>query len=141
VSDRSPSTGLRTSVFLWGPVVLQMALIFVASSIPNLGALPGGMSDKSGHGIGYAILGAVLLRALAGGRLRGVTWSRAAAALLLATLYGASDEFHQWFVPGRSPDRLDVLADSLGAAVAVAAVGLARAWGILKYSPTSRKQH
>src|SRR4051794_31700408 len=106
-----------------------MILIFIASSIPYLGALPGGMSDKSGHGIGYGILGAVLLRALAGGRLRGVTWGKAAAALLLATLYGVSDEFHQSFVPGRSPDPYDVLADSIGAAAVIAAAGSARAWG------------
>lgn len=141
MSDQDSRRGLRTPALLWGPVGLQMAVIFVASSIPDLGGLPGGMSDKSGHGIGYAILGALLLRALAGGRLRGITWQRAAAALLLATLYGVSDEFHQSFVPGRSPDRLDVLADSIGAAAAVVLGGLARAWGILKFSPRSRGHH
>jgi VanZ family protein len=30
-------------------------------------------------------------------------------------VYGASDEFHQRFVPGRTADVLDWLADSLGA--------------------------
>jgi VanZ family protein len=115
-----------------------MLVIFAASSIPNLTELPGGMSDKSGHGIGYGILGAVLLRALAGGRLKGITWGRAAAAVLLATLYGVSDEFHQSFVPGRSPDRFDVLADSIGAASVVLVGGAARAWSILRSSPASR---
>jgi VanZ family protein len=112
-----------------------MAVIFGASSIPRLGRLPGGVTDWVGHSIGYGLLGALLLRALAGGRLSGVTGRRALAAVLLATLYGVSDEAHQWFVPGRSPDRLDVLADCLGAAVAVTA-GVAaarvRRWGILK---------
>jgi hypothetical protein len=130
---------LRTPAFLWGPVVLQMIVIFIASSIPYLGALPGGMSDKSGHGIGYGILGAVLLRAFAGGRLRGVTWGRAAAALLVATLYGVSDEFHQSFVPGRSPDPDDVLADVIGAAAVVASAGAARAWSILRVSIRPRE--
>ncbi len=128
---------LRTPLLLWGPVVVQMAAIFIASSIPNLRELPGGMSDKSGHGIGYGLLGAVLLRALAGGRLRGVTWGRAMAAILVATAYGVSDEFHQSFVPGRTPDILDVAADSVGAALAVAVGGAARAWGILRF-PSSR---
>jgi VanZ family protein len=133
---------LRTPAFLWGPVALHMVLIFVASSISELGALPGGMSDKSGHGIGYGILGAVLVRALAGGRVNGVTWRRAGLAVLLATLYGVTDEFHQSFVPGRSPDRFDVLADCLGAAVTVVVIaGVARAWGILKFSPRSHGQH
>ncbi len=112
-----------------------MAVIFAASSIPNLGPLPGGVSASLGHSIGYALLGALLLRALARGRLSGVTWGRALAAIALATLYGVSDEAHQSFVPGRSPDRFDVLADCVGAALAVmlcAAAAGARRWGILK---------
>ncbi len=111
-----------------------MALIFAASSIPNLRNLPGGMSDKSGHSIGYAMLAGVLLRAFAGGRLRGVTWKAGLSAIVLATLYGVSDEFHQLFVPGRSADPYDVLADCVGATIGVAIGGLASAahrWGIL----------
>jgi VanZ family protein len=114
-----------------------MLLIFIASSISNLGPMPGGVSDKSGHSIGYAILGAVTLRALAGARLNGVTWPRAAAALVICALYGVSDEFHQSFVPGRTPDVHDVIADCIGAAVAVTLIGgaaVARACGILKRS-------
>jgi VanZ family protein len=114
-----------------------MALIFAASSIPNLQRLPGGMSDKSGHSIGYAMLAGLLLRAFAGGRLRGVTWARGFLAILLATLYGVTDEFHQLFVPGRSADRYDVLADCLGASLGVALGWLAsavRRWGILDSS-------
>jgi VanZ family protein len=118
-----------------------MVLIFAASSIPDLRNLPGGMSDKSGHGIAYGILGAVLIRALAGGRLAGVTWRRAGLTVLLATLYGVTDEVHQAFVPGRSPDRLDVLADCIGATFAVVVIAVvARAWGILKFSPRSHGQ-
>jgi VanZ family protein len=117
-----------------------MSVIFAASSIPDLGPLPG-MSDKSGHSIGYALLGALLFRALAGGRLSGVTWGRAIATVVLTTLYGVSDEFHQMFVPGRTADRLDVLADGIGAVLAVLAIvaaAVARAWGILKFSSRSR---
>jgi VanZ family protein len=131
-------------LFLWGPVVLQMTLIFIASSISEVPPLPGGMSDKSAHSIGYALLGGLLLRALAGGRLSGVTWGRAAAAVVLATLYGVSDEFHQWFVPGRTADPFDVLADARGALLAALAIGaaaVARAWGILKFSSRSPRPH
>jgi len=127
--------GGRARLWHWAPVVLQMAIIFAASSIPDLGPLPGGVSDSSGHSIGYALLGALLLRALARGRLSGVTWRRAAAAILLASLYGVTDEWHQSFVPGRFPDPFDVVADCLGATLAVMAcvvAARARAWGILK---------
>ena len=114
-----------------------MALIFAASSIQNLRQLPGGMSDKSGHSIGYALLAFLLLRAFARGRLRDVTWPRVAVAIVVATLYGVSDEFHQLFVPGRSADRYDVLADCVGATLGAALgwlAGAARRWGILDSS-------
>jgi len=39
------------------------------------------------------------------------------AAWLLATLYGAGDEIHQIYVPGRTPLFSDVMIDSLGAAL------------------------
>jgi VanZ family protein len=128
---------LRSPAWLWGPVLFLMAVIFAASSIPDLTRLPGDISDKSGHSIGYAMLGGSLLRALAGGRLRGVTWMRGLIAIVLATTYGVSDEFHQLFVPGRSADRYDVLADCVGATMG-AAIGwflsaLGR-WGILDSS-------
>jgi VanZ family protein len=89
--------------------------IFAESSSSDAGGmlayLPAG-SDKVAHAFGYAVLGALLARAT--GRPR--------VAIVLATLYGASDEFHQAFVPGRTPDVLDLAADLLGAAVGAAAV-------------------
>jgi VanZ family protein len=134
-----PGTDTVHRIWLWGPPIAQTAVIFVASSISDLGPLPGGVSDKSGHSFGYAILGVLLLRALAGGRLSGVTWRRALVAIALSTLYGLSDEFHQRFVPGRSPELLDLVADAVGASAAVAlgcaAAAAVRAWGILRSSP------
>ena len=87
--------------------------------------------------IGYGMLAGFLVRAFAGGRLRGVTWARGMVAVVLATLYGVSDEFHQLFVPGRSADRYDVLADCMGATAGAAIGWLAGAlsrWGILDSS-------
>jgi VanZ family protein len=100
-----------------------MAVIFLLSSIPNLGPLPGGMSDKTGHFVGYAILGAAALRAFARGGWSGVTPMAARLAVLLAAAYGATDEFHQRFVPGRTSAFDDWAADVFGA-VAVVALAL-----------------
>ena len=44
-----------------------------------------------------------------------MTLPRILAVIVLGTLYGVSDEIHQSFVPPRTPDILDVAADSAGA--------------------------
>jgi VanZ family protein len=110
-----------------------MGLIFIISSIPYVSRLPGDMSDKTGHFIGYGILGVLMLRALARGRVVGVTLRAAVVAILLSAAYGVSDECHQYFVPGRSSDVHDVAADAAGAAAA--ALGL---WAILKIASLLR---
>jgi VanZ family protein len=108
----------------WGPAVAMMAVIFYASSIPDLTALPGGISDKVGHGIGYGLLGALLLRAFAAARLANVGAATSWPAWLASVAYGVTDEFHQRFVPGRTPDVNDVIADGVGAALAIVACWL-----------------
>lgn len=139
----SPAEPRRTSrLSLWGPVLALMALIFVASSIPSPGPLPGGLSDKAAHAIGYGLLGGTLLRAFARGRLEVVSWRRGLAAIAVALLYGVADEYHQQFVPGRSSDVRDIVADVTGASLAVAlgsAAAAARAWGILNIFGSDRQ--
>jgi VanZ family protein len=101
-----------------------MAVIFVLSSLPDVGPLPGGVSDKTAHFAGYAILGALVLRALAAARWSGVTWSAAGRAWVISALYGITDELHQSFVDHRTPTVDDWLADAAGAAAAVIAIAL-----------------
>jgi len=108
-------------LLLWAPVLIQMALIFGASSVSDPAPLPPHVSDKILHFAAYAVLSLLLIRALAGGRADRITWQRAVLAIVLTTLYGASDEFHQRFTPGRTPDLLDLRADLIGACGGVAA--------------------
>ena len=103
-----------------------MALIFAASSVPNLTELPGGISDHAGHFIGYALLAALVVFALASARWAGVTAGAAGLAVLISTVYGLTDEFHQRFVPGRSPAWDDIAADFAGALAAGLAALAAR---------------
>jgi hypothetical protein len=110
---------------LWGPVVVQMGLIFSASSIPDLKGLPGGLPDWAAHGAAYAVLAALVLRALAGGRRAAVTIALAVWAATLAVAYG---------VPGRSATLGDLAADAVGAVVAVAI-----AWAWCAAARTSRR--
>ena len=110
---------------LWAPVFLYMALIFGVSSMSNPPEPPGALallSDKALHGILYAGLSALVVRALAGRLLGSVTGRMAALAIAVAAVYGATDELHQYFVPGRRMDVRDLVADVVGAALA--ALGL-----------------
>ena len=119
---------LAGCAYRWGPVVACMALLFYLSAqpylpdIPKLGFLDFG--DKSQHFAAYAVLGALIWRALSRTSPR---WWQIGATIALATAYGLSDESHQIFVPGREFDLLDLGADALGSAVA--AVGLTLTMG------------
>ena len=104
----------------WGPPLLWAAAVFVASSRPTLPQLPSVLGwDKLQHTGAYAVGGALIARALGRGG-RGV-W----LAVALGSLYGLGDEIHQLFVPNRSADALDWIADTLGV---LAGVGLWRLW-------------
>ena len=73
---------------------------------------------KCAHLAGYAILAALLYRAVRQGRC---IFGRAAAfAFLIAALYAALDEFHQSFVPSRTGSPRDVMVDCFGAAIGLA---------------------
>ena len=116
-------------VSLWAPVVAYMALIFVLSSIHKPPQPPAVVSDKGVHFLLYAGLSALVVRALAGGWRRRVGLRAVVLAIVISTAYGASDEVHQYFVPPRQMEALDLLTDAIGAAIAafgLHAAGLAR---------------
>jgi VanZ family protein len=103
-------------VRLWLPVVLVAAAIFALSSVPELGTGLGIWDlvlRKLAHVAEYALLGALLLRAL--GR------THVAAAVALGVAYAVTDEVHQSFVEGRRGAPVDVLIDAVGVAIGVAA--------------------
>ena len=110
-------------LWLWGPAIAQMALIFAISSLHNA-PIPDGVSDHVGHSVGYFILAVAMFRGFAGGAWAGVTWRSGALAVGFSVLYGMSDEVHQSFVPGRLPAWDDVRADFYGALIGAALVGI-----------------
>ena len=122
---------------LWVPALVYMAGIFYVSSLSDPGSIPGGVSDKWIHAVEYAVLAVLLLLPLSGGRSERLTWPRAAIAAVLASAYGATDELHQAFVPGRVASAGDLAADAAGAALGAAAAG--GAWSILRRSARSRR--
>ena len=117
----------------WLPVLLWMVFIFIGSTDlmsaehtsrfigPFLRWFAPEITDatvtsiqlivrKCAHLMEYAILSALLLRAL-----RQHLLAARSVAFVLAALYAVVDEFHQSFVPSRTGSPWDVLTDSIGA--------------------------
>jgi VanZ family protein len=105
-----------------------MVGIFIASSITDP-PMPENVPDVSLHEVVYFGLTLLLIRALAKERWSAVTATTLIFALAIAVSYGASDEWHQSFVPTRHADMRDLRADASGAFVATVLVG---AWGIIR---------
>jgi VanZ family protein len=134
----------KPHVFLkfWLPVLLWMVVIFTASAdshsyehssrffepllrwlFPNMLQtevdLIHHIFRKCAHLTEYAILALLLWRALhvSKNKLPAWSWPKVGGTLLLVFLYAASDEFHQSFVPTRTPLFSDVLIDTTGGAI------------------------
>jgi VanZ family protein len=110
-----------------------MAALFAQSSIPDEGSELGqrvlGLIQPELHNLlhvpAYALLTWLWWKALVG---RG--WRSAAAlggSALIAIGYGAVEELHQYFVPGRSLSLTDAALNALGAALCVLLVTAVRA--------------
>ena len=95
---------------VWLPVVAWAAVIFAFSSVPHLGTGLGTWDTvlrKGAHVAEYAVLGALLYRAL----------GREALALATGIAYAATDELHQHFVQGRHASPVDVAIDAVGVSI------------------------
>lgn len=109
----------------WLPATTLMAAIFIFSSTPSADLPNYGFWDtlvkKGGHMTGYALL------ALAYWYWLGFAPNTGWLAWLWAVFYAASDEFHQFFTPGRHSSVEDVLIyDNLGALLGVVVTGWIR---------------
>jgi len=104
-------------------VTLWMVVLFALSSLPGdtdlaplspIAWVPPALQNLL-HLPAYALLGWFWYRALAGHR-----WTPTLtllAAFVLASLYGAFDELHQVFVPGRFASLTDLAANVIGSAL------------------------
>ena len=102
---------------LWLPPILWAALIFHFSSGKVFVASTVYWQDftvkKTGHVLLFGFLAILVFRALRGEgveRKKALIW-----AVIIATFYGGTDEFHQMFTQGREATVRDVLIDGVGA--------------------------
>ena len=106
----------------WLPVAAYMALIFYLSSLPHPDEeLPRflfeALGDKFLHVVEYAVLAVLCYRALRRAAGPSAREYAVALAIVAASLYGATDEVHQAFVPFRTAAWSDWVADTAGAAI------------------------
>lgn len=119
--------GTRTVVVTWTFLVLA-ATLFPGDRMPDLGDegfldLPV-WADKVGHALLFAFENLFLLRWL---RLEASSPRPLATAILVATGLAFGTEVAQLWVPQRTADAADLVADLLG-------IGLAAGWAVLRSS-------
>lgn len=86
---------------------------------------------KCGHLTEYAVLALLLWRAVRRPVKNDPSpwiWPEAGLALAIVFLYGASDEFHQIFVPTRTAQVSDVFIDTAGGAASLLALWMIGRW-------------
>jgi VanZ family protein len=120
IQIRQPGLTLRIV-----PALLCMAAIFglsARSTLPRPESISGEIFSVMGPFGAYLVLGITLWWAL--GHFTLSFRQRMMFAWAGAVLYGVTDEWHQSFVPGRSPDIRDIVTDALGAFVGLLVVSL-----------------
>lgn len=99
------------------PFGAMILIHFLSSLVPQQmpKALPLAASDKVAH----CVLFAFLLSSFRGWRgWSAPAWEWLPGAIAASMLVAVGDEWHQSFVPGRTPEFLDLVADFVGIALA-----------------------
>ena len=98
------------------PLCVYWLVLFTATSLP-IDQLPSiGLSDKINHFIAFFILSVLLYLTLKFQRKNRFFFNKAyLVTIVICLIYGALDEIHQMWIPGRYSEVLDWLADGLGA--------------------------
>jgi len=109
-------------LWYWGPVVGYAGLIFYLSAqshpeeqLPSF--LLEAVSDKVLHAVEYGILSLLCYRAFRWAAGPAVARQALVLAIVTASVFGITDEAHQFFVPFRESSWLDWLADTVGVVI------------------------
>ena len=103
-------------VSIWGPPVLVAGIIFILSSIPG-NDYPGHpeIANVAVHFTEFAVLAFLLARAFRQTGMVNGTAGTIFYTTLVCLSYGFLDELHQFVIPYRVFDTVDIMVDALGA--------------------------
>lgn len=125
----SPRHDLRNTILTFRLGVIVLATywfsLFVGTHWPSGSAPFEDINDKLKHFVGFAGLTSLLCGVVH--RVKATLWStpfRITFTGFILLVYAIADEFTQRFVPGRTPDFWDVIADAAGILVVLAAYGI-----------------
>ena len=115
-------SNLYQELIYGAPVLAYAGMIFLLSSVPKFpDLLPSFFGfDKLVHFSEYYLFGCLIQRWLLAERSRFINRYAVFLAILIGTLYGISDEWHQSFIPGRDASPWDALTDTLAVVTATA---------------------
>ena len=105
----------RKFLICWLPLIVYCLAIYIQSARPSPEHLPDvKFFDKILHFAAYGLLGVLFFRAYETLPLKNNKYLLILFSIGSAILYGISDEIHQYFVPFRHADIMDVIANSIG---------------------------
>ena len=105
----------KNFLYYWFPVIIYCFLIYLQSSYPSPDSLPNlPYLDKLIHLAAYALLGILFFRAYMAQSFKDNIKLVMILSIVSSSLYGVSDEIHQYYVVSRSAELMDVLADIIG---------------------------
>lgn len=116
--------------WIWAlPLIVAVAIVWLSSrsSFPFGISLPSPF-DKFAHATAFGVLAAFLDLALRRTHPDLPVVRRLILILIGVAIFGASDELHQRFVPGRFCDLYDWIADVTGGALGLALTSLPLLW-------------
>ena len=120
--DVTRQDAMAQVLWYWVPVALYAGVIFYLSAqshpeeqLPLF--LLKDVSDKVLHGVEYGILAVLCYQAFRRAAGPAVARQAVVLAIVTASVYGVTDEVHQFFVPFRESSWQDWLADTIGAAI------------------------
>ena len=117
------------------PLVVYWIILIVLTSIP-LDTMPKvGISDKFNHFAAYLVLSILLYLALSfQDKFPALKTYSFIFTILIASFYGALDEIHQAFIPGRLAEWFDWLADIAGSIMGTTIIHFIRK----RYNPVKK---
>lgn len=109
------ASNFRIFLLYWLPLIVYVTLVFLVSSMSRLPIDRRFIGyDKLMHAVEYALVAALIVRALGSWSRCESTWILLLVSMLGVALLGALDECYQSIIPKRDSDLFDWIADMTG---------------------------